>query len=116
VTRTFPVTFAFDATPDVAIRSGMTAKIILTPPRGAAGAQATAFTIPASAVASDESGSPYVWKVDEATMTVSRAPVVVGTLSGTEIVIQSGLAAGDVIAVTGVHQLREGLVVRRLED
>lgn len=116
VTRTFPVTFAFDAPPDVAIRSGMTARIILTPPRGAADAQATSFTIPASAVVSDENGSPYVWKVDESTMTVIRAPVVVGTLSGSEIVVQSGLAAGDVIAVTGVHQLREGLVVRRLED
>ncbi len=94
----------------------MTAKIILTLPRAVAGAQATTFTIPASAVLSDESGSPYVWKVDESTMTVSRAPVVVGELSGSEIVIQSGLASGEVIAVTGVHQLREGLVVRRLED
>ena len=116
VTRTFTVTFAFDAPADVAVRSGMTAKIILTRPRAAAGAPGTTFSIPASAVVSDESGSPYVWKVDESTMTVSRAPVVVGELSGSEIVIQSGLASGDVIAVTGVHQLREGLVVRRLED
>jgi RND family efflux transporter MFP subunit len=116
VTRTFPVTFAFDAPADVAVRSGMTAKVILTPPRVAAAAQATTFSIPANAVLSDEGGSPYVWKVDESTMTVSRAPVVVGTLSGSEIVVQSGLVSGDVIAVTGVHQLREGLVVRRLED
>ncbi len=116
VTRTFPVTFAFDAPADVAVRSGMTAKIILTLPRAVAAEQATTFSIPAGAVVSDESGSPYVWKVNESTMTVSRAPVVVGELSGSEIVIRSGLASGDVIAVTGVHQLREGLVVRRLED
>ncbi len=115
-TRTFPVTFAFDAPADVAVRSGMTAKIILTLPRAAAVEQATTFSIPASAVLSGESGSPYVWKVNESTMTVSRAPVVVGELSGSEVVIQSGLASGDVIAVTGVHQLREGLVVSRLEN
>jgi RND family efflux transporter MFP subunit len=115
VTRTYPVTFTFDPPSDVSVRSGMTAKVIVTVPVDVA-QDAVAFTIPSSAVVSDENSSPLVWLVDESSMTVSRSPVVLGELSGTDVEVVSGLASGDVIATSGVHNLRDGSLVRRLEN
>ena len=115
VTRTYAVTLTFDPPSDVAVRSGMTAKVIVTVPADLA-QDVAAFTVPADAVLADEDGNPLVWLVDESSMTVSRAPVVLGELSGTDVEIVSGLVGGDVIAVSGVHNLRDGMLVRRLEN
>jgi RND family efflux transporter MFP subunit len=115
VTRTYALTLAFDPPSDVAVRSGMTARVIVTVPADMAG-EVAVFAVPADAVIADEGGNPLVWLVDEASMTVSRAPVVLGELSGTDVEIVSGLASGDVIAVSGVHNLRDGMLVRRLEN
>ena len=115
VTRTYAVTLAFEPPSDVAIRSGMTAKVIVTVPPGL-DQEVLAFTVPADAVIGDENGNPLVWLVDEASMTISRAPVVLGELIGTDVEIVSGLASGDVIAITGVNNLRDGMLVRRLEN
>jgi hypothetical protein len=41
--------------------------------------------------------------------------VVAGDLTGEDIAIGSGLAGGDQIAISGVHQLRDGMEVRRFE-
>jgi membrane fusion protein, multidrug efflux system len=57
-----------------------------------------------------------VWRVDPGTMKVSRADVVLGELSGDSVEIRSGLSPGDQIAVSGVHQLRDGMVVRRFGE
>ena len=48
-------------------------------------------------------------------MTVSRRPVTLGQLVGEDVVIREGLAAGETVAVSGVHQLRDGLGVRRFQ-
>lgn len=113
VTRTFKATFAFDRPEDVTVRPGMTAKITLTP--SAEGAPAGAVSIPARAVRTDETGEAFVWVVDPKTMTVKRTPVVAGDLSGESIAIESGLAGGEQIAISGVHHLRDGMQVRRFE-
>jgi RND family efflux transporter MFP subunit len=111
VTRTFKATFAFDRPDDVTVRPGMTAKVTLTPSE--ATAVVGGVSIPARAVLTDETGEAFVWVVDPETMTVKRTPVVAGGLAGEDIGIQSGLAGGEQIAVSGVHQLRDGMKVRR---
>ncbi|MDB4433294.1 efflux RND transporter periplasmic adaptor subunit [bacterium] len=114
VTRTFEGTFAFQPPEDISIRPGMTAKVVLTiPPEGGA---SSGLAIPAGAVLGDESGDAFVWVVDPSSMVVRRAPVVLGELSGSSAEIRGGLADGDLIAISGVHHLREGQQVRRLED
>jgi RND family efflux transporter MFP subunit len=111
-TRTFEATFAFEAPDDVNILSGMTASVRVS----VAGEQtADAYPIPANAAPIDNSGSAYVWKVDPSSMVVSRATVTLGDLSGGNVFVESGLSAGDLIAVTGVHHLREGMEVRRMD-
>jgi RND family efflux transporter MFP subunit len=113
VTRTFQATFAFARPGDVTVRPGMTAKVTLTP--SGARAPEGAVSIPARAVLTDDTGEAFVWVVDPETMTAKRTPVVAGDLSGEDIAIESGLAGGEQIAISGVHQLRDGMQVRRFE-
>ena len=113
-TRTFKATFAFDTPRDVMVLSGMTAKVILSSkgkerPSGL-------YQIPANAVLADDAGQPFVWIVNPATMQIRRTPVQIGELLEANVEIQSGLSRGDWVAVSGVHQLREGLTVRQLQD
>ena len=62
-----------------------------------------------------ETADLVVWVVD-ASMAVAPREVEMGELVGEQVKIVGGLAAGDVIVVSGVQQLREGVTVRRFED
>ncbi len=72
------------------------------------------IVIPANAVGADGNGNSFVWKLSAAGMTVSRAYVSLGQLSGAEVEILDGLESGDRIAVSGVQNLQEGMQVREL--
>ena len=71
--------------------------------------------LPAYAVFADDTGASHVWVLEPEAMTVHRRAVKTGQLTGTEsIEVVDGLSAGEVIAVTGVARLREGMKVRDL--
>ena len=115
VTRTYKATFAFENPEDVNILPGMTARVIISPPEMvAANATLGGIRIPAVASASDDQGNAYVWRVDPDTMKVSRVPVMLGQMSGTDIQVSSGLSKGDRIAISGAAHLQEGMKVRPL--
>jgi RND family efflux transporter MFP subunit len=114
VTRTFEVTFAFEPPRDITLVPGMTARMVVL--RGAAAGAATVERLPANAVFADDEGRTSVWKVDPATMTVTRASVEVGTMVGADIEVVGGLSTGDLVAVTGIANLREGDPVRRMQQ
>jgi RND family efflux transporter MFP subunit len=111
-TRTFEATFAFGRPEGTNVLGGMTAKVVLDVP---AQAGTPGVALPASSVVSDSAEAPYVWVVDPATMQVSRRAVELGPLSGSEVRVQAGLDAGEWVVASGVHQIREGATVRRLE-
>lgn len=111
-TRTYAITLAFSVPGDLNVLPGMTAKVVLDAPSAASG---SLISIPAQAVASDTGTTPYVWRVDPGSMAVARAEVTLGEFSGDRVEIRGGLSPGDQIAVSGVHQLRDGMVVRRFE-
>jgi multidrug efflux pump subunit AcrA (membrane-fusion protein) len=74
------------------------------------------FLIPAIAVFADEAGDSHVWVVDPETMAVQRRKVKTGDLSGTDSIrIVDGLKSGDMIAISGVSRLREGMKIRPVE-
>ena len=73
-----------------------------------------AILVPASAVLGDESGNARVWKVDPETMQVSAVEVSVADMAGDRIRVMSGIEPGDRLAISGVHNLREGMQVREL--
>ena len=116
VTRTYKATLAFENPEDVNILPGMTARVILTmsPEMAAQNAILEGIRIPAVAVVSDDQGNAYVWRVDPDTMRVSKTPVMLGQMSGTDILVSSGLAKGDRIAISGAAHLQEGMKVRPL--
>ena len=74
------------------------------------------ITVPAVAVFADESGTSHVWVVNQETMQVNRRKVTTGDLTGTDgIGITEGLNNGEMIAVSGVSRLREGMKVRAMD-
>lgn len=110
VTRTFPARLYFDNPPDVTILPGMTARVQVTMDRD------RAWSLPVTALQADDTGKPFVWKVDPQTMTVSPVEVVPGDMAGDLVRIESGLEEGDQVAISGVALLREGMKVRRYES
>ncbi len=113
-TRTFKATLAFDVPADVNVLPGMTARVIINASAGPAAGGAARLTAPA--VGAGDDGAPFVWRADPDTMEVHRIAVEVGELSASGVTILGGLEDGDLIAVTGVNRLREGMVVRRLDE
>jgi RND family efflux transporter MFP subunit len=109
VTRTFAVTLTFDNPKDVNILPGMTARVRAVPRPD------LAWSVPVAAAQADENGKSYVWKVDASSMAVSRTPVELGELFGDRVQIKGGVKEGDMVAVSGVTQLREGMKVRKHE-
>ena len=114
VTRTFEATLAFKPDDDVRVLSGMTASVSLSVEQS--GADSPGYSVPSQSVATGDDGGAYVWKVNPQTLEVSRAAVELGELTGGDILVRSGLARGDLVAVSGVHHLREGMQVRRMEE
>jgi len=106
VTRTFSVKLNFKNPGDVNILPGMTARVQVTvnPER--------AWSVPVSAAVADDGGKPFVWKVDPQSLAVSRAPVELGDLVDDRVRITAGLEDGDLVAISGVNQLRDDMVVR----
>lgn len=109
VTRTFAIRLNFKNPGNVNILPGMTARaqVTVNPER--------AWSVPVTATVAADDGSPFVWKIDTETKAVARAPVELGDLVGDRVRIVSGLEEGDLVAVSGVNQLRDGTVVRLIE-
>lgn len=110
-TRTFAVTFTFTPPEDLNISSGMTAKVIFTVPDSFDGKQ-TGFAVPVGSVAYSPSGEGHVWRIHPESRQVNKVAVKVGIVSGDQIEIYGALTAGDRIAASGVHSLREGMKVK----
>ena len=112
-TQTYQVVLTMPAPQDVRILPGMTASVHQA---GFFEAGEDWFVIPAIAVFGDEAGEPNVWVVDQESMTVHRRKVSTGDLTGTDnIQIDDGLRTGDMIAVSGISQLQEGMKIRPVE-
>jgi multidrug efflux pump subunit AcrA (membrane-fusion protein) len=112
-TRTFRATFGMKKPEEVSVLAGMTAKLVMT------GLRTTTdddFLLPVGAVIGDSNAEPYVWLVDEESMTVAKQAVTAGPVTGDRIVVKDGLEGGQAVAMSGVHLLTEGMVVTELMD
>ena len=69
-----------------------------------------------TAVVTGADRTPFVWIVEPETMVARQRAVRLGRVVSDQIEILEGLRAGDTIATAGVHQLRDGMRVRRLES
>jgi len=111
-TRTFEVTMGFKAPDKGSILPGMTARLVIA---GAFEQDENNIMIPAKAVLSNDDGQATVWLIDPTVNSVKQLKVEAGNMSGSSIKIKNGLKTGDLIAVSGVHQLSEGAKVSKYE-
>ena len=102
LTRTFTVKLALDAGEKLPL--GATVNVLA---KGMQGSQAAVIKVPTSALRQEGQGTA-VWVLDESKMTVALQPVQVATADGNEVVIASGLQAGQRIVTAGVHVLTPG--------
>jgi multidrug efflux pump subunit AcrA (membrane-fusion protein) len=80
------------------------------------GSSAGTFVIPAVALFADEAGKSHVWVVDMQANTVQKRAVETGDLSGDDgIRVTDGLKAGEMVAVSAVSRLREGMVIKPVD-
>jgi RND family efflux transporter MFP subunit len=114
VTRTYEVTFGFENPTDANISPGMTGKIIVDLYTENLAEEEGPVSVPSNAVFADVDGNPHVWVVDPATMRVAKRAVEPGELSGSAVPILSGLSGGDIVVVSGVNSLTDGMLVRDL--
>ncbi len=89
------------------VKPGQTATVVLDLPQ-----TANIIKLPLTAVL-QQSGKTSVWVLDGATMTVKPVAVQVGGADGNEVVVASGLSAGQEVVVAGVHVLTPGQKVKR---
>jgi multidrug efflux system membrane fusion protein len=115
VTQTYRVVLVMPAPTGIRILPGMTTNVSIEFTEDAeTGAE---ILIPAIAVFADDAGHSQVWVVDPQTNKVQRRMVTTGDLSGSDSIrIISGLSPDETIAVSGVSKLREGQMVRALEE
>jgi multidrug efflux pump subunit AcrA (membrane-fusion protein) len=102
-----------DRPADAVILPGMTATVTSEMSRRDLG---EAFVIPAAAVVADGQGKPNVWVIDRESMRVTPREVTTGELTGQAgIQITAGLEPGEMIAASGVAQLRQGMQVKAFD-
>ena len=115
-TQAFRVVLSMPQPDGFAVLPGMTAMVEVESSSGSDAGAAQGFTLPAIAVFADEAGNSQVWVVDPEDNKVERRAVETGDLMGTESIrVESGLQAGEMVAVTAVNRLREGMEVRPVE-
>jgi membrane fusion protein, multidrug efflux system len=109
-TQTYQVVLGIERPDDVLVLPGMAVEVF--PKISEASGQA--LLVPMNAVFAASDGQPSVWVIDPESSRVSRRPVTVGRTDGDQIVVQEGLEVGERMAVSGVHHLRDGMLVRPL--
>ena len=113
-TQTYRVVLTMPTPEDIRILSGMTATVEGTQPEQTEADDRV--VTPAIAVFADETGASHVWVINPETKTVHRRKVTTGDLIGTDsIQILEGLNPGEMIAISGVSMLKEGMKVKPVD-
>jgi len=113
-TGTYQATLVMPQPDGINILPGMTAEVVGRRRDGAVVDET--IVVPAVSVAADETGSSYVWVVDSE-MTVHKRDVTTGDLVGADqIQIVDGISGGEVIAISAVSRLREGMPIRKMGE
>jgi RND family efflux transporter MFP subunit len=111
-TQTYEVVLGLTKPQDLTVLPGMSAEVF--PESASAGAGPGDILIPLEAVDAGPDGTPGVWVVDPGTSRVARRPIGVGEVTGDEVVVVSGLQAGERIVTAGLSHLQPGMLVRPL--
>ena len=121
-TQIYKLTFKLANVPELVLLPGMSATVFVDGKdyvyRDAD--QHAAVAVPGAAVAVDDKGGYFVWKVEatseDGIYEVRKAPIEVASRVGTDVVVRQGVKPGDRIATAGVHLLSEGRRVTLLKE
>lgn len=105
VTRTYSARITVK-NPDVALRLGMTASVRASDVEGT-----SAIRLPLTAI-HDRGGQPQVWIVDGKTSQVRPRAVTLGPAHDDQVIVATGLSAGETVVTAGVHLLHAGQKVK----
>jgi len=114
-TQTYRATLSMDQPDTIRVLPGMTAQVHS---RGKINENRNGeyFIIPAIAVVPGDGDGQYVWVVDQNNSTVHKRKVSVGSVTGErDIEILGGLKSGEMVVVSGITQLREGMQVTLMD-
>lgn len=114
-TRTYTVKYGFTPPESLTILPGMTATVQVTATIQDGDTEVEQIKVPLGSILA-EGQAQFVWVVDKDTMTVSRREISVGLTIGEELVVVSGLQAGETIVGAGASYLNEGQKIRRFEN
>ncbi len=106
-TQTYEGRVAIQTPKDKPVFPGMTGKIIVTGSTG----KPDSYSLPLSAIASQPSGKPFVWTVDDANK-VAKRNVTIGEALGANVAVSAGIKEGDVIVTAGISALQDGMMVK----
>lgn len=103
-TRTRTIFLTLDKPPE-AFRLGITISVTISRPIS------QRVDLPATALL-DRDGKSFVWVIDPAKNTVSQREVTVASRDDNQVVVTSGISAGERIVIAGVHSLKPGQAVK----
>ncbi|NZA26954.1 efflux RND transporter periplasmic adaptor subunit [Luteimonas sp. SJ-92] len=104
--RTYAARVALDDEAAGAVALGQSARVYLD-----GGADASATSVPLSAVQRGEDGGAVVWVVDPKEGVTRRVAVELGAFGPERVPVLSGLRPGALVVAAGGHLLREGQAV-----
>ncbi len=107
-TQTFRGRMAIQTPEDVVILPGMAGRLLVS---DASGGIAGVVSVPATAIAADPEGKPFVWVVGEGDRAETR-PVETGEAAGGNILVIRGLSPGETVVTAGLAALQVGMQVR----
>lgn len=113
-TQTFEVKFGFTPPENLNILPGMTGSVQGSY-RTLGDEDVLRISVPLTAIGSD-GDERFAWKVDAASMTVSRQNLIIGSGIGERVTVLEGLSIGDTIVGAGMSYLHEGMQIRAYEQ
>lgn len=112
--QSYPMTVILQVPKTITVTPGMAASVHLVinnPEQGDDGVY-----LPTAAVFSDTNGATCVWRVKPDSLDTEKVTVETGALRGDEILVTSGLEAGDRVVAAGARFLVEGQKIRILGE
>lgn len=111
----FPVVLTLNQQ-DESLRAGMSVEVEFSfNGKGRTGYRGTAVKVPVSALLPDKQQTTYVFIYNPQTSKLTKTKVQTENIINNQVLISSGLSAGDIIATAGVNFLQDGQEVNLLE-
>lgn len=108
VTQTYTLTFAIDGEVTNLFYPGSRATVKIEDRK----TQVNALVVPLNALVGDKAQGFYVWRFNNATSQLEKAPVQVSDLINNYAVIAEGVSAKDKVVSAAVSQMRAGVKVK----